>query len=508
MPGAETWQMIPKCEEPNDRLNEATSVTKKKDNANDICPLNFSELSQLSTVSPMSESPAPKFVYVRRKQQGNSSFDFPIQTSVKAKRAVDCRSVVNFSAPSVAVEEQPVDSLNELQTLAVGVTVRPPPVFNVEPNVLKSETINGSSFIEERGSNEAAKSVLHKIVVVDSVNDSCSSSKSAMELVKASMKTEADDRGECSSSSVTFTEVLGEGMSARDLCIAVLRSQGFLRAVKSTMTHASDDGFGGSSDSSCSRSCKMCGNSGTTLKLLICDTCEEAYHLSCCNPPIKNIPEDDEWFCQLCLNDKCMRKKTSRKFSNIIHGGDRSKNAWNEDESNPIALMLIETDPYRTSVRVGKGFQVEVPEWLGPRNSEIDAFDELLLPGASSCTSSHELNTEKCLKKDPIGNWLQCREVICGVAEEGNEVICGKWRRAPLFEAQTDNWECFCAFLWDPIHADCAVPQELETEEVLKQLKYVEMLRHRLVAKRRKLNCANKGSSVDAGGDARTGQRQ
>lgn len=31
--------------------------------------------------------------------------------------------------------------------------------------------------------------------------------------------------------------------------------------------------------------------------------------------------------------------------------------------------------------------------------------------------------------------------------------------RAPLFESQTDDWECFRAVLWDPFHADCAVPQ-------------------------------------------------
>lgn len=31
--------------------------------------------------------------------------------------------------------------------------------------------------------------------------------------------------------------------------------------------------------------------------------------------------------------------------------------------------------------------------------------------------------------------------------------------RAPLFEVQTDDWECFRSVLWDPAHADCAVPQ-------------------------------------------------
>lgn len=35
--------------------------------------------------------------------------------------------------------------------------------------------------------------------------------------------------------------------------------------------------------------------------------------------------------------------------------------------------------------------------------------------------------------------------------------------RAPLFEVQTDDWECFCAVLWDPAHADCAVPQVISS---------------------------------------------
>ena len=31
--------------------------------------------------------------------------------------------------------------------------------------------------------------------------------------------------------------------------------------------------------------------------------------------------------------------------------------------------------------------------------------------------------------------------------------------RAPLDCKQTDSWECFCVIEWDPLHADCAIPQ-------------------------------------------------
>ncbi|KAG6735793.1 hypothetical protein POTOM_061541 [Populus tomentosa] len=44
------------------------------------------------------------------------------------------------------------------------------------------------------------------------------------------------------------------------------------------------------------------------------------------------------------------------------------------------------------------------------------------------------------------------------------------------FEVQTAVWECFCCVFWDPIHADCAAPQELETDEVMKQIKYIQMV--------------------------------
>jgi hypothetical protein len=58
--------------------------------------------------------------------------------------------------------------------------------------------------------------------------------------------------------------------------------------------------------------------------------------------------------------------------------------------------------------------------------------------------------------------------------------------RAPLFVVQSDDWDCSCCLPWDPAHADCAVPQELGTDEVLGQLKYVRMVKNRLVDRNHK----------------------
>ncbi|KAK8671312.1 hypothetical protein V6N13_037908 [Hibiscus sabdariffa] len=116
---------------------------------------------------------------------------------------------------------------------------------------------------------------------------------------------------------------------------------------------------------------------------------------------------------------------------------------------------------------------------------DVDTIGEPQNLDSSEFTDFHEMNSNKSSKVSSIGNWLQCREFIEGIGSSKG-TICGKWRRAPLFEVQTDDWECFCSVQWDPSHADCSVPQELETDQVLKQLKYIEMLRPRLSAKRKK----------------------
>ncbi|EFN55790.1 hypothetical protein CHLNCDRAFT_57709 [Chlorella variabilis] len=45
--------------------------------------------------------------------------------------------------------------------------------------------------------------------------------------------------------------------------------------------------------------CHLCGQSDEGDILLLCDSCDNACHLSCCNPPFKRVPKGD-WFCVEC----------------------------------------------------------------------------------------------------------------------------------------------------------------------------------------------------------------
>ncbi|XP_052200146.1 uncharacterized protein LOC127806722 [Diospyros lotus] len=495
-PGAETWQKCHKRDENlQDGREEIVPVMERKRSLGDLGSLNLaSSSSQLSTISTMSESSAPTFVYRRRKLQKNSASVSPAQAL--AKTSDGCLYVINSEAPSEAIKVDHIVSAVELESEVdhVGAPIIPPVECATQALASKEESMNGCLDREEPFPEGALKSDNRHALELCCVNDSYSSSKSNVELGSASLRTEVDDTGECSSSSALIVEGVQDDMSERDVCISILRSQGLLGRVRPIMNHKYAEGPGTSNDGSYMWACNVCHHLETVLKMLICDRCEEAFHVSCCNPRLKKIPVD-EWFCHSCAKKK--HKILKEKTMDISCEMSRSRNATSKGELGPIASILRDTGPYTSRVRIGQYFQAEVPDWSGPSVDEIDTNDDALVIYTSECVSLHGWDSRKPSKLSSIGNWLQCREVIQGIGEGIDGNICGKWRRAPLFEVQTDDWECFNAILWDPAHADCAVPQELETDQVLKHLKYIEMLRPRLTARRCKLGRSKNASSQD-----------
>ncbi|CAH8360324.1 unnamed protein product [Eruca vesicaria subsp. sativa] len=255
------------------------------------------------------------------------------------------------------------------------------------------------------------------------------------------------------------TEVTSSSEGTNDRCSSQSSSELVSGPSKTGESEATDSGSDHTDSSSSSpfRQCKRCDKAGNVDKMLICDECEEAYHTRCCGVRMKEVAQIDDWFCRSCLEK--MPSKTNFK-------GRSRERKWRVSE------------PFVIGIRVGKEFQADVPDWSGPTMSDSTSFVGEPLEIDHS-KYMHDLKNGK--KPGSAVNWLQCRE------EDRNGDICGKWRRAPRSEVQTNDWECFCCVSWDPSHADCAVPQELETDEILKQLEYIKMLRPRSDAKTRKI---------------------
>ncbi|KXG40279.1 uncharacterized protein LOC110431557 isoform X2 [Sorghum bicolor] len=281
---------------------------------------------------------------------------------------------------------------------------------------------------------------------------------------------------EYSSSNIALTESITEHVSPRDLCIAILIKDGLINESRKKMTHKEEFT---DNDANPLLACNNCGCLEHSWKMLICDSCEAAFHLSCCIPCIKGLPTD-EWYCAPCL---C--KKPKSLYGKLSEGRikpSRNTNPRPHGMSH-IEYMLKDAEPYVTGVRIGRDFQAEVPEWSGPSSSD-GYFDEPCEFGSAELTTFNLCKMSN-RSHSSIGNWIQCREIL-NPGDSDKQVVCGKWRRAPLYVVQSDDWDCFCCLLWDPAHADCAVPQELKTSEVLKQLKFVNMLKNQPVDQNQK----------------------
>lgn len=54
--------------------------------------------------------------------------------------------------------------------------------------------------------------------------------------------------------------------------------------------------------------------------LLLCDACDNACHLTCCNPPLKRVPKGD-WFCVECLAKRAPVPTEAARWGRREEGG-------------------------------------------------------------------------------------------------------------------------------------------------------------------------------------------
>jgi hypothetical protein len=169
------------------------------------------------------------------------------------------------------------------------------------------------------------------------------------------------DATECSSCDTNATKPFMELTSSRKLCISMLKRDiipieiSERSSASTTLTH--DD-----SGSNILFACKSCGSLEDPCRMLICDCCEGAFHLHCCNRRMKKIP-DKEWYCL-----DCSRKKPKRQREMLPSTKDGSAKHIQRPHRGlgSIGDMLMNAEPYETQVRIGGDFQAEVPEWSGP----------------------------------------------------------------------------------------------------------------------------------------------
>lgn len=61
--------------------------------------------------------------------------------------------------------------------------------------------------------------------------------------------------------------------------------------------------------------CKVCFGKNNWEEILLCDECDDGYHIGCLTPPLTEIPKEDEWYCPQCKTDE----------NEIVKAGDKLK---------------------------------------------------------------------------------------------------------------------------------------------------------------------------------------
>ena len=64
-------------------------------------------------------------------------------------------------------------------------------------------------------------------------------------------------------------------------------------------------------DGASQKGCMVCHTATNLSEILLCDGCDEEYHMYCLDPPLDAVPEDD-WFCPNCADNRKQSKRRER----------------------------------------------------------------------------------------------------------------------------------------------------------------------------------------------------
>lgn len=125
--------------------------------------------------------------------------------------------------------------------------------------------------------------------------------------------------------------------------------------------------------------CRVCGEREDATSSLICDSCDEVFHMACINVRMKIVPRVDEWLCRPCKKKRKMSKENDQ--ADFDHGAAAAepKDWWRDDSviGRVERELLRMNNGRRMKVRLGPKFQADVPDWAGVVVDEVDLDDNL-----------------------------------------------------------------------------------------------------------------------------------
>ena len=68
---------------------------------------------------------------------------------------------------------------------------------------------------------------------------------------------------------------------------------------------------------------------------IYCDSCDSRYHLTCQDPPLQDVPENNDWKC-----NKCMEQKEATETEDTSNGEEVEEAARLSKDKEMIRMMM------------------------------------------------------------------------------------------------------------------------------------------------------------------------
>lgn len=202
--------------------------------------------------------------------------------------------------------------------------------------------------------------------------------------------------------------------------------------------------------------CRSCGEKAEGIDCLVCDSCEEIYHISCIKPPVKEIPLKS-WYCASCIasgfslgHDNCVvceRLNTPTSLANGV-GDIQETSAHNHfhGDENPNCCIDDEIEQLKDSKDLG-------PCKICGNGVESDQKFRI----CSHLFCPHKCYHTRCLTKKQLKSYDTCwfcpsclcraclinqdddKIVLCDGCDHGYHIYC---MRPPLAEIPKGKWFC------------------------------------------------------------------
>ena len=190
--------------------------------------------------------------------------------------------------------------------------------------------------------------------------------------------------------------------------------------------------------------CDKCRKGG---KLVYCDSCDSHYHLTCQNPPLQEVPENNDWKCNKCMQEKAAETEDTSNGEEEVEG---QRNGMNDD-------VDVASSSTANQDQQNMNDSVEVEEDV----MDDDDDEEAAVAAEEPANDAHDATSNSSVS---AGGEQQGNKRPNSEEEKHDQSPAKKARNASSCEEDTSMTSCVSDEVVSGVDAEMAVPPRQQAD--------------------------------------------